>query len=168
MSILFQMYLRVVISGLYLVTTFLINTRLFYIGKISDLGMKNGLIFFILFSVQIILLVVLTEGTNLYCDPVNVRNRGKYVGIFLVQLFMMGFPYILWKTSVISGNRQRIFAVLFGGMAIVVLGTHMQIIESYKKVTDEEVQELIAGYTMQWNEDLAEKSYEIRKKHIAL
>lgn len=167
LSILFQMQLRAAGSALYLVAIFLFHSRLFYIGRINDIGLANGLLLFLLIIVQIVLLVFQSEGANLYCDPLNVRNRGKYVGIFLIELLLMGFPVVLWTVPVMSEKRQNAFWVLFWVAAIIILVTHMQIIKNYKQMPEQEVKALIATYKMQQKEELLEKSDAIRKKGYA-
>ena len=167
LSILFQMQLRAAESALYLVAIFLFHSRLFYIGRINDIGLANGLLLFLLIIAQMVLLVFQSEGTNLYCDPVNVRNRGKYIGIILTELLLMGFPAVLWTVPVMSEKRQNAFWVLFWAAAIIILVTHMQMIKNYKQMPEQEIRALIADYKMQQKEELFEKSDAIRKKGYA-
>lgn len=164
LSILFQLQLRAWASALYLFVVLLFNSRLFYIGRIHDIGMANGLLLFFLLMAQILLLVFQSEGMNPYCDPINLRNRGKYMGIFLLQLFLLGFPAVWWTVPVMREKSQAVFWVLFFGIAILVLCTHMRIIADYRQMTEKEVRERIAEYKVQRREDLLEKSYEIRKR----
>lgn len=161
-SILFQMCLRAGISVLYFGALFLLSSKIFNIGSIDDIGLENGLVLLVLGGFLMIMLMLSSESTSRYSDPINVLNHKKYKCIMLVEI---GNYLILWfflMNYEISLQFHMIFNLISYLSLVGVLAIHMLIIGRYKKMMYVEIQDMISSYRIGLSEEVLQKCSEVK------
>lgn len=164
LSIMQRLKIRMGFSIIYLLTTCFFFKRIYDIGRINNIGILNGIIMFICISIAMIMLACSMESIHSYSDPINRINKRTYRVIFCVQIILMIFCSWLVYENNINNLKKFIFYCIYFFMTVLIISMHWNIIERYKKMSKESVDDMIETYKMIYNAALLEKSEEVKKR----
>lgn len=161
-----QLTLRKILSGVLLFGSLLFSILFFYWGRITDIGIKNGIIIFVILTILIICLVLLSETLNQYADPVNIRNRRKYIVIYILHLVIIFLSIgIICDNEITNVEIAVYLAVYCLGSSIIVM-LHRAICNQFDAISNQELQVLIEKYRIEENNEFSDRVGMIHRKTI--
>lgn len=132
--------------------------------RLNDIGVKNGIIVFIVTAISIITLTLSFESTNRYSDPINSMNVNKYKVICCLQVTAMVSNSIILMNYELDLKMRITSNLILIILGLIVVLIHNSIIKQYKALDNNKIDKFISRYRLQKDEELIYRVSAVRHK----